>query len=186
MGNSVSLPALPLTEFDHINSFFGTRKAVKWLQMIFPACICCVETSKNNHPLLAGEIILAKPLIHTKLCQWKSAAAFINLADAILGRWRSVGGRGFPSAGVHVRRRSGRGWCSQAWYMHHHDNTKCWIHPPWMFLCAYPTQSSRVRQQVSTQDVLRTTGSGGCSNLGPQAAVLKFTPTSSLPPSSPG
>lgn len=127
MGNSVSLPTLPLTEFEDINSFFGTRQAVKWLQMIFPACICCVETSKNNHPLLAGEIILAKPLIHTKLCQWKSAAAFINLADAISGRWRSVGGRGFPSAGVHVRRRSGRGWCCQGWYMHHHDSTECSI-----------------------------------------------------------
>lgn len=185
MGNSVSLPALPRTEFQGINFFFGTRQAVKWLQMIFPAYICCVETSKNNHPLLASEIILAKPLIHTKLCQWKSAAAFINLADAISGRWRSVGGRGFPSAGVHVRRRSGRGWCWQAWYMHHH-NTKCSIHPPWMFPCARPTQSSRVRQQGSTHDVLRTTGLVGCSSLGRQAAVLKCTPTSSLPPSSPG
>lgn len=177
MGKSVSLPGLPLTEFEDINSFFGTRQAVKWLQ-IFPVCICCVETSKNNHPLLAGEIILAKPLIHTKLCQWKSAAAFINLADANLGRWRSVGGRGFPSAGVHVRRRSGRGWCCQAWYMHHHDSTECSIHPPWMFPCAHPTQSSWVCQQVSARDVLRTTGLVVCSILGQQVAVLKCTPTS--------
>lgn len=70
--------------------------------------------------------------------------------------------------------------------MHHHNNTECLIHPPWMFPCAHPTQSSRVRQQVSTHDVLRTTGSIACSNLGQQAAVLKSTPTSSLHPSSPG
>lgn len=74
VGNSVSPGVLLLTEFEGVISFC-TRQTVKWLRMILPVYVCCVEAYKNNHPLLANEIILAKPLTHMKLRQWKSAAA---------------------------------------------------------------------------------------------------------------
>lgn len=107
MGNSVSLSTLPLIEFEGVNSFFGTRQAVKWLRMILPACICCIEAYKNNHPLLASEVILPKPLIHMKLCQWKSAIASVSVAETIWGHDTALVGEGFF---LLVCTWGGRGW----------------------------------------------------------------------------
>lgn len=173
MGNLISLPALLLREFESVNSFFGTRQAVKWLWMLLPAHICCVEAYKNNHPPLASEIILAKPRICMKLCQWKSATASISLAEAILGRWRHAGGRGLPSADVPVRRRrSGRAWCCQACHRHHHGNTGCSICPPQVFPSTHrpthlvlPTVPPRCARN-NRLGWLFSCGTTGCSGQG--------------------
>lgn len=177
MGNSVSLAALSLTKFEGVNSFFGTRQAVKWLWMLLAAHICCVEAYKNNHPLLASEIILAKPRIRMKLCQWKSATASISLAEAILGRWRHAGGRGLPCAGVPVRRRRVRkslmlSGLAQA--------------PPWQHgmlnlstsgVPLRPSPNPPGPPNCATTEQLRTTGLVDCSHVGWQPAVVKGTAT---------
>lgn len=114
MHNSISLPILLLIWFEGANSFV-TRRAVKWLLMILPAYICCVEAQKNNHPLLAGDTILATSLICMKLWQCKSATGSISLAAAIWGDDTRVVGECFLWLV-----RSGRGWCCQHWHGHHH------------------------------------------------------------------
>lgn len=128
--------------------------------MILPACICCVEAQKNNHPLLAGDIILATSLICMKLCQCKSATGSISLAAAIWGDDTRVVGECFLWLV-----RSGRGWCCQHWHGHHH--------------CSIPSLCFRHHRYRVTSVVAPACPAGWCLHKG-QGQHCSACPTSSL------